>query len=361
MPCSTPFNKLTKTTQTRQLGDKTADVTQQQHYTSSYFPHTCKKEHLYPPPTCNPLTTPYHHHHQPLSGGLCGLFGVTLTPPRQVPPPIKETRIKAKDSLDIFRRRKRKNGNNYRDNATYKTPADEEEEEEDTAAAAAAMLWANWSYTMSPVSLLTHLANEFMVEEDASPCPSPSSMNIQRGRHPFCSRRTRMMESPAGRRVIDVQQEEEYSPSASSSQRNQSGSDCENTTSCWHLHPNASGTLAERWHSQGMDMSELARKKKETVDSDQSITDEYFKVFEVFENEQNDETREKDTNSNRPFRALPYPIQPKSSLLGPSQGLEQYKVVYDENKVIVPLTGSPEEWEWDRLLEEMENDDNKKR
>lgn len=77
-----------------------------------------------------------------------------------------------------------------------------------------------------------------------------------------------MMKSPAGRWVIDVQQQEAYSPSASS-------------------------------------MSELAR-KKENADSNQPITD-------------------------------------------------------DGNKVIIPLTGSPEEWEWDRLLEEMENDDNKKK
>lgn len=247
---------------------------------------------------------------------------MTLTPPRQVPPPIKEARIKARDSLDIFRRRKRKSGNNYGDNATCKTPEkEEEEEEEEEEGTAAATLCANWSCTMSPVSLLTHLANEFMVEMDAS--PSPSSMYIQRGRHPFCSRRM-MMRNPAGRWVIDVQQEEEYSPSASS-------------------------------------MSELAR-KKENVDGNQSIMDENLKVFQVFENEQKDEAKEKDTiSSNRPFRALPYPIRPKSCLLGPSQGLERYKVVYDGNKVIIPLTGSPEEWEWDRLLEEMENDDNKKR
>lgn len=285
MPCSTPSNPLTKTTQTTE----TTETTQTRR-------------------------------HDP-GGGLCGLFGVTLTPPRQVPPPIKEARIKARDSLDIFRRRKRKNGNNYQDNAICKTPAKEEEEEEEEEGTTATTLCANWSCTMSPVSLLTHLANEFMVAKDAS--PSPSSMNIQRGRHPFCSRR-RMMRSPAGRWVIDVQQEEEYSPSASS-------------------------------------MSEPAR-KKENVDGNQSITDEYLKVFQVFENEQNDEAEEKDTiSSNRPFRALPYPIRPKSSFLGPSQGLEPYKVVYDENKVIIPLTGSPEEWEWDRLLEEMENDDNKKR
>ncbi|KAE8541101.1 hypothetical protein D1P53_002455 [Cryptococcus gattii VGV] len=266
------------------------------------------------------LTTPYHHHHA-LPGGL---FGVTLTPPRHVPPPIKETRIKAKDSLDIFRRRIRKNGNNYRDNVTCKTPAAAAaaaEEEEEAAAAAAATLWANWSFTMSPVSLLTHLANEFMVENDASPSPNRC--------HPFRSRM--MMRDPAGRRVIDVcvQQEEEYS--------------------------NTSGMLAEA-RRQGMDMSELAR-KKENVDSNQSITDEYLKVFE---DEQNDEAKDDTISSNRPFRLLPYPIQPTSSLHGPSQGLERYKVVYDENKVIVPLTGSPEEWEWDRLLEEMENNDNKR-
>lgn len=323
MPCSTPSNPLTKTTQTTQTRrgrhDKTADVTQH-HYTSLYFSHTCKTEGLYPP-TCNPLTTPYHYHHHHHHH-----------PPRHVPRPIKETRIKAKDSLDIFRRRIPKNGNNYRDNATCKTPAAEEEEEEEEEETAAATLWANWSYTMSPVSLLTHLANEFMVEDDASPNPS---MNIQPGlqRHSFCSRRM-MIRNPAGRKVIDVEQEEEYS--------------------------NTTGTLAEG-RRQGIDMSELAR-KKETVDSNQSITEEYLKVFQVFEDEQNDEAKEKDTNSsNRPFRALPYPIQPTSSLLGPSQGLERYKVVYGEKKVIIPLTGSPEEWEWDRLLEEMENDDNKKR
>ncbi|KIR54302.1 hypothetical protein I315_03361 [Cryptococcus gattii Ru294] len=220
MPCSTPSTTLTKPTQTAQTRrhDKIADVTQH-HYTSLYFPHTCKMEHLYPP-------TSHHHRHQPLpGGGLCGrgLFGMTLSPPRHVPPPIKETRIKAKDSIDIFRRRIRQNGNNYQYNTTCKT--------------------------------------------------------------------------------------------------------------------------------------ELAR-NKENVDSNQSITDEYLKVFE---DEQNDEAEEDTIRSNRPFRALPYPIQPKSSLLGPSQGLERYKAVYDENKVMIPLTGSPEEWEWDRLLEEMENNDNKKR
>lgn len=77
-----------------------------------------------------------------------------------------------------------------------------------------------------------------------------------------------------------------------------------------------------------MDGSRMAQ-EVEVGSNDESITHEYLKVFEEDEDDQDEE------------------------------GYEE--AGYDENKVVVPEPESPEEWEWDRLLEQMEKNDEKEK
>lgn len=257
------------------------------------------------------------------------LFCITLTPPCHVPPPIKKARSKTRDSLDIFRRKRNKEHYNGRreeekKNVTICTSKqeDEEEEEEEEEEAVTAM-WGNWSYTMSPVSLLTHLANEFM-DKDKCPSPSPSpSRNPNSTRHIQSRQDDCARVQGRGRRR----------------QRNRSPS----------LRLNTSGESAQgrRWRqatglgTDGPGMARVKEKEKEkekqkqvgkvgrissSSGGNESITHEYLKVFE---NDQDDDQDD--------------------------EGPERYGAGYDGKKIVPdPEAESPEEWVWDRLLEEME-------
>lgn len=182
-------------------------------------------------------------------------------------------------------------------------------------------MWGNWSHT-TPVSYLTHLANEFM-DKDKSPSPNSSSIP----RHHDCSR-------------IAVQQghhhhhhhHHHHSPSTSSSQRNRSRLDNKREdVNNWPLRLITSEKSANgrQGVGLGMDGSRMAQEEVEVDSSnDESITHEYLKVFEDHEDDQDE---------------------------------EGYEAGYDENKVVVPEPESPEEWEWDRLLEQMEKNDEKEK
>lgn len=270
-----------------------------------------KPSHPYSTPTCAAVPPVlYRHHHRPTPRHSHCVF--TLTPPCQVPSPIKEARSKTRDSLDIFRHKRNKDHHNgYREKEKNVTICTEEEEEATT-------MWGNWSYT-TPVSYLTHLANEFM-DKDKSPSPNSSSIP----RHHDCSR-------------IAVQQghhhhhHHHHSPSASSSQRNRSRLDNKREdVNNWPLRLTTSEKSAKgrQGVGLGMDGSRMAQ-EVEVGSNDESITHEYLKVFEDHEDDQDEE------------------------------GYEE--AGYDENKVVVPEPESPEEWEWDRLLEQMEKNDEKEK
>lgn len=223
---------------------------------------------------------------------------------------------------------------------TYK----QEDEEEEAVSA----MWGNWSYTMSPVSLLTHLANEFM-DEDKCPSPSPSpnpSPNSTRHIQPRQDDYARVQGRGRRRQRNRSASTSVLASAATSSQRNRSGSDDNGNTSDWPLWLSTSGESAQgrRWRqatglgTDGPGMARVKEKEKEmqmgkvgrisssSSGGNESITHEYLKVFE---NDQDDDQGD--------------------------EGPERYGAGYGGKKIIPDLEAeSPEEWEWDRLLEEME-------
>lgn len=287
-------NPPAEKSQTAPIHEKTANVT-----LGPYTAPSSLRAHNKKPPAAAEL--PPH------------LFCVTLTPPCHVPSPIKKARSKTRDSLDIFRRKRNKehyNGCRVEEkNVTICTYKQEDEEEEEAVSA----MWGNWSYTMSPVSLLTHLANEFM---DKDKCPSPSP-------------------SPNSTRHIQSRQDD-YArvQGCGRRQRNRSPSLRLNTSSesaqgrRWRqatgLGTDGPGMARVKEKEKEMQMGKVGRISSSSSSSggNESITHEYLKVFE---NDQDDE------------------------------GPERYGAGYEGNKIIPDLEAeSPEEWEWDRLLEEME-------
>lgn len=333
MPSSSPAPSIpsppAEKSQTARRHEKTANVTPGP-YTA---PSSLRAHHKKPPPA--PAAAP-----AAAAAELPPhLFCVTLTPPCHVPSPIKKARSKTRDSLDIFRRKHNKEHYNgcreEEKNVTIWTSKQEDEEEEEAVSA----MWGNWSYTMSPVSLLTHLANEFM-DKDKCPSPSPSP-------NPNSTRHIQPRQDDYARvQGCGCQRNRSASTSvlasaATSSQRNWSGSDDNGNTSDWPLRLNTSGESAQgrRWRQAtglGTDGPGMARVNEKEMQvgkvgrissssssgGNESITHEYLKVFE---NDQDDE------------------------------GPERYGAGYEGNKIIPDLEAeSPEEWEWDRLLEEME-------
>lgn len=327
MPSSSPTpsipNPPTKKSQTAPIHEKTANVTP--------GPYTAP----------SPLRT--HHKKPPAAELPPHLFCVTLTPPCHVPSPIKKARSKARDSLDIFRRKHNKEHYNgcreEEKNVTIWTSKQEDEEEEEAVSA----MWGNWSYTMSPVSLLTHLANEFM-DEDKCPSPSPSpnpNPNSTRHIQPRQDDYARVQGRGRRRQRNRSASTSVLASAATSSQRNRSGSDDNGNTSDWPLWLSTSGESAQgrRWRqatglgTDGPGMARVNEKEKQvgkvgrsssssSSGGNESITHEYLKVFE---NDQDDE------------------------------GPERYGAGYEGKRIIPDLEAeSPEEWEWDRLLEEME-------
>lgn len=333
MPSSSPAPSIpsppAEKSQTARRHEKTANVT-----LGPYTAPSSLRAHNKKPPAAPAAELPPH------------LFCVTLTPPCHVPPPIKKARSKTRDSLDIFRRKHNKEHYNgcreeKKKNVTIWTSKQEDEEEEAVTA-----MWGNWSYTMSPVSLLTHLANEFM---DKDKCPSPSpSRNPNSTRHIQSRQDDYARVQGRGRRR---QRNRSASTSvlasaATSSQRNRSGSDDNGNTSDWPLRLNTSSESAQgrRWRqatglgTDGPGMARVKEKEKEmqvgkvgrisssSSGGNESITHEYLKVFE---NDQGDDQGD--------------------------EGPERYGAGYEGKRIIPDLEAeSPEEWEWDRLLEEME-------
>lgn len=311
MPSSSPAPSIpsppAEKSQTARRHEKTANVTPGP-YTA---PSSLRAHHKKPPPA--PAAAP-----AAAAAELPPhLFCVTLTPPCHVPSPIKKARSKARDSLDIFRRKHNKEHYNgcreEEKNVTIWTSKQEDEEEEAVTA-----MWGNWSYTMSPVSLLTHLANEFM-DEDKCPSPSPS-------RNP----------NPNSTRHIQSRQDDYARVQGRRGRRQR------NRSPSLRLNTSSESAQGRRWRqatglgTDGPGMARVNEKEKEmqvgkvgrisssssSSGGNESITHEYLKVFE---NDQDDE------------------------------GPERYGAGYGGNKIIPDLEAeSPEEWEWDRLLEEME-------
>lgn len=309
MPSSSPTpsipNPPTEKSQTARRYEKTANVT-----LGPYTAPSSLRAHNKNPPAAPAAELPPH------------LFCVTLTPPCHVPSPIKKARSKTRDSLDIFRRKRNKEHYNgcreeEKKNVTICTSKQEDEEEEEEEEAVSAT-WGNWSYTMSPVSLLTHLANEFM-DKDKCPSPSPSRNS------------TRHIQS----------RQDDYARVQGRGRRRQ-----RNRSPSLRLNTSSESAQGRRWRqatglgTDGPGMARVKEKEKEmqvgkvgrisssssssssSNGGNESITHEYLKVLE---NDQDDE------------------------------GPERYGAGYEGNKIIPdPEAESPEEWEWDRLLEEME-------
>lgn len=193
---------------------------------------------------------------------------------------------------------------------TICTSKQEDEEEEAVSA-----MWGNWSYTMSPVSLLTHLANEFM---DKDKCPSPSpSPNPNSTRHIQSRQDDYARVQGCGRRQRNRSPSLRLNTSSESAQ----GRRWRQATG---LGTDGPGMARVKEKEKEMQMGKVGRISSSSSSSggNESITHEYLKVFE---NDQDDE------------------------------GPERYGAGYEGNKIIPDLEAeSPEEWEWDRLLEEME-------
>ncbi|WVO13941.1 hypothetical protein L204_101566 [Cryptococcus depauperatus] len=218
-------------------------------------------------------------------------------------------------------------------------------------------MWGNWSYTMSPVSLLTHLTEEFMIDDQSS-SPIRPKQSWPSQTLPTKAIRASSSSSAAARSARHVSGTRSANASRSSSPIKQPssivGPGPDVGSSIPKTRSKSFGEVMKERYSSDQINGKIGK-----ADSLEPVTDVYLHVIE--EEPSPKSIFGKPKSASTPVQPLPTPIQ-----LSLQRQPRVKRTVHhstkssgndvEESEIDGSDFDSEEEWKWDRVLAELDSD-----